>query len=633
MERTALIDFWNKVIRRFSITNSLMICFLSVAVTYLIHFWSKGNILSSPLLTYVIFFTSFVIFSVNIWPWMKFNTDYTWDPSDWRWIIISLFAGCLTISAHFMMSISPGDFRFHKVWILQLLNGSLESSNFYMNDPGLYPFISHAIVAVFTNLSGLYAQHSLIFVLVLISFLIPLISYKLARQIGFSPWLSLFFSSLISLYGGMENVGYLGHTGVNYYLPTIQIIKPFLGRNVGLLLFLLFLISCSKFNRFSKLEINNSLNAGILLGVLGLTHSNGFFPAILLIFIIFGISYKAKCLQKEVLLNLAIILVAGAVLASLHYIPLIFKISNYGGSVIAPQGESFPTRYFFSFYGLLPFLGLCSLLNKRNETRDWILLSFLLIISIFFIRFILGLVISLDTWMAFRINYFGPFLFIFLAVIVIAGIDNLFRFKKIRHVVTVIMILMILNGYKIAYDNLRDDYRSEPGDLIPGIEKSEIIGTLFGNYFQETADHSSDMTRSEVVRTIIVNLFPEKGIEKLRYKIVNTTNTLIVPTDPPELAFVIAHETGLNVSYIPDFYFSPLVRFKKVTISQEERLKAVDLFYHDLKKGILRKDILSFFNTDIFLSPSGNLMKIFSQLEQITTVLIENKEYFLYKLQ
>ncbi len=58
----------------------------------------------------------------------------------------------------------------------------------------------------------------------------------------------------------------------------------------------------------------------------------------------------------------------------------------------------------------------------------------------------------------------------------------------------------------------------------------------------------------------------------------------------------------------------------------------VDDFYNDLSKGILRKDILSFFNTDIFLSPSADLVKKLSQLEKITSVQIENKEYFLYKL-
>jgi hypothetical protein len=138
------------------------------------------------------------------------------------------------------------------------------------------------------------------------------------------------------------------------------------------------------------------------------------------------------------------------------------------------------------------------------------------------------------------------------------------------------------------------------------------------------------LTRSEVIKTLIVNLFPEKGIEQLRYPIPNKTNTLLVPTHPPELAFIIAHETGLNVSYIHDQYFGAIVTFLNKTVSQEKRLEMVNVFFNDLTKGVLRSDILSFFKTDIFLSPSDDLMEKHSQLEKLSSVNIKNREYYLY---
>lgn len=187
MNNNKLKTFWNNNILRFNVLNGLIIFFLSIVSTYQVHFWTNGIILSSPLLTFVVFSFLFIIFSINIWPWMKFNTDYTRDPRDWRWIIVSLLASYLTARYYFRIY-SQGDFSIHKLWILQLLNGSVESHPFYKDLPGgIYPFIAHTIVAVITNLSGSFVQHSLIFILVVLSFFDP--SYFL--QVGKTNW---FFS-------------------------------------------------------------------------------------------------------------------------------------------------------------------------------------------------------------------------------------------------------------------------------------------------------------------------------------------------------------------------------------------------------------------------------------------------------
>lgn len=635
MSNSKLINYWNKEIHRFNIVNSMMIFFLSIVLLYQIHFWTNGIVLSSPLLTAIILFSSFTIFSYKKWPWMKFTMDYSRDPKDWRWLIVSLLAGSLTVCIYLGSNDTPGDFLLHKMMTLQYLNGSPVMRVLYKDMPGgVVPFIPHSIVAVFTNFSGAYVQHSLIFFLILLSFLIPLVSYKLARQLGFSPGLSLFFSSLIGLYGGMGIIDYNYRIPL-FYTTAVQMYMPKVGRNLCLLLFFLFLIICSKFSRSSKPTYNYSINAGILLGLLGLSHPGGFFTGILFIFIIFGVSYRAKFLQKEVLSNLAIALLVGAILASFYYIPMMVKTYIYGGVIASLWTEVFPTN-FFLLYGPLPFLGLYAVLSIKHEKRIWMLLSLFTIMIICLQRLILGFVIDVDRLTVFAINYYAPYIFIFLAFLATAGMDNLFRFKKIRYIAMVLMILITYIGYDSAFANLRL-IRSQPFDLIPGITKSKIISTFWGNFSQKTPDRNSDKKRSKIINTFITNLFPENGIEKLRFKVRNPTNTLIVPTDPPELAYNIACNAGLFVSYFDDRYLTAMITFGKGTMShafsQKQRLKIVDTFYNDLTSGILRKDILSFYDTDMFLSPSAYLVKKFSLLERTTSVQFKGKEYYLYQLQ
>lgn len=634
MENTELTSSGKKEIYRFNVVNSLIVFLLTVVVIYQIHYWTNGRVLSSPLLTFTIFSAVAIILSIKIWPWMKFNTDYVRDPRDWRWIIISAFASCLTLSVHFRMTDSPGDFRMHKLWVLNLLNGSKESSLFYMEDPGLYPFIAHTVVAVFTNITGLYVQYSLIIVLVLISFLIPLISYNLARQSGFSPLLSLLFSGLISLYGGVEDVSHYSHTGVNWYIPAMSIAQPFLGRNSGFLIFLLFLLSCSRISKLSKPTFNNLITIGILLGLMGVTHPNGFFSGILFVFVLHGVIYKTNLLQNKIFSSLMIIFITGGILASLYYVPFMLKLLNSGGSIVNHlHKDKFPISHFLSLYGPLPFIGLCAFWNKKTEMTPWIWLSFLMIVTIVSMRLIVGLVISIDTWVTFKINYYGPFMFVFLVFLAIAGTDSLIGYKKLKHIIVLIMVL-IINGYIVAFINLNNEVRTEQHfDLIPGISKNDIVRAFSGNIFQVASSPASEVAKGEILRVFVENLFPEKDIEKLRFNIADKTNTLIVPVDPPELAFIIAHETGLSVSYVHDNYFSSLVTFNKKSIPQEQRQKKVNEFYSDLSKGILRQDILSFFKTDMFLSLADDLAEQHSLLEMVTSVHIENKEYCLYRMR
>ncbi len=609
--------FWNNITHRYNIINILIVFFLSVAATYQIHYWTNGIVLFSPLLTFVIFSPLFVMFSIKIWPWMKVNTKYDRESGGWKWIIVSLLAVYLIIRLWIGISDIPGDYSIHKHYVIKLLNGSVEGYPLYKEAPGYYPPLSDTIIAIFTNLSGLHINHSFLFVVLLISFMIPLISYKLARHLGFSSVLSLFFSGLIGLYGGF---GQMEPTAFQTYLPAIQMYLPNISRNLSLLLFLVFLFLCFKINSSQRLSYNISISIGILIGLMGLTHPTGFCIAILYIFIIYGTIFKMKCLQKEVMLHLTISVFTGFTLASFHYVPLVFKVLHYGKlEGYMRIRDVFPSRFFWT-YGPLPFLGLCAFLKKRKDIKSWMLSSVLIIIVIVLARVFLGWVIDVDKMRLgnFFIYKYSPYMFIFLALLATSGFENLFKFmKKMRFVVIAIMILIILIGYSTAIKYLEEQSRPQESiDYFPGLSKKEVIGGFY---------------KREVIGTVIRNIFPEKGIEKLRFQVPDPQNTIIVPPVPPGLAYAVACESGLNVSYVNDHRILFKDFFTK-TISQEERFKMVDVFYKDFKKGILRKDVLSFFKTNIFLSSYYDLEKKHIQLKKITSIIYNDKEYFLYKL-
>jgi len=567
-----------------------VVIFLSIAVIYQIHRWSWGAIFPSRLFTCALFFILLIIFSFKIWPWMGFNSKDIINTFDKKWIYVSVLAVLLMLSVWIGRSFFPGDYNIHKQFTLQLLNGSTEGHFFYRETPGHYPPLAHATLATFVNLTGLRMHHIFLAVSALIAFFIPLFSYKLARQLNFSWGLSLFFSSLISLYGGfvltMRRMFHL-------YLPANQISMPFISRNIALLLFLLFLIISYKIYQTQNSSYKLSINLGILIGLLGLTHPQAFMSAILFLSVIYVSSFKRKCFTKKIILHFIVSIFIGFVMASVYYIPMIIKIIKYGGLTGVKAEEMFPLSLWL--YGPLLFLGIYAFCNKKN-LKSWMLPALLTLIIIVFGRFILGLAISIKRWHVFRIHRYGPYLFIFLALFATAGIDNLLRFRKsIRRAAVAIIIFTILTGYTTAFIYL-DSWRN--------IRIGKIIKEFK-----------------------FANIFPERGIEQLRFYISNPKNTLIVP---PKIARRIAYETGLNIPYTEKHRILFKDFFKK-NISQEERLKMVNDFYQDLEKGILREDILSTFATDIFLSSKINLEKIY-KLKNITSVKINNKEWFLYQL-
>lgn len=600
-------------IHRLGIVQALIIFFLSIAGIYQIHYWTDGLVLTSRFLTIIIFSLLCIILSFRTWPWMKLDLDYEVGPREWTWIIVSLLAASLIIQFWIGVS-STGDYGQQRQYALQLLNGSIESHSNYKETPGYYPPVSHTFFAFFINLTGLRAYYSYLLVSMLIAFFIPLISYRVARQLGFSPGLSLFFSSLIGLYGGFI---YIEESRMfALYLPSVQMYLPKLGRSLSFLMYLIFLLLVLRVNSLQRLSYQNSICIGIMIGLLGLTQPHGFLAALLFFIIYYVTTFKTKCLKREVFLNLLVSLLIGGTLAAAYYIPSIIKISHYGGLIqFIKGGEVFPT--FFWLYGPLPFLALFAFWGIEKGTNSWRLSSLLFMLSLIAMRFILGLVISVDTWIVFWIHRYSTYMFIFLALLITAGFANLINvMNKMKIVVFTMMFFVSVVGYSTTIKYLEYERQSsEPiVDYFPGRSKQQLIKMFY---------------KKEVFETLIRNMFPERGVEKLRFMVPNPQDTILVPPDPAILPLIVAQETGLNISY----YKGHMVMFRKETITQEERFEKVDAFYKELKDGIVREDVLNFFDTSIFLSPYDDLENKNILLERITSVKVNDIVYFLYNLK
>ncbi|HEC92383.1 MAG TPA: hypothetical protein ENI51_05230 [Candidatus Atribacteria bacterium] len=580
-----------------SIFGITIAIFLSVAVSYEVHRFSSGIVFSSRCLTFLVFFIFLAVFSLEIWPWMGLGSDIPKNISWKRPLLISILAVFLSLTVWMGAGTFDGDYLVHKQFSLQLLNGNSQTHFFYKNTPTYYPYLAHALLAILTNITGLKVHYSYLFISLALSFSIPLLTYRLAIQLGFAPNLSLFFSALISLYGGFLKVI---RRMFHLYLPAIQISMPFISRNLCFFIFILFLILCFRLYRLKEPDWKISINIGILIGLMALSHPQGFLMSLLFLAISCLIKFKLQYFSKSIFLHFITSLFIAFVIASFYYLPVFINMLQYGGATpVEKAKEVFPNMIWL--YGPLIPLWVYGLMGRKN-IKGWFWLSLLMIGTIGIVRLILDFFLSVDQWNIFRLHRFGPYLFIFLSLFATRGVENIINsWRRIKNIGIIIMIPVVVIGHFTAYIYLSNLYRYKYKFKKVFVELKE--GKMYA-------------------------LFPASNIEDLRLKIDNPRISLIVP---PEISLRVASEAGLHIAYIE----RPRIRYKdyfKKTISQEERLSKVASFYQDLQRGILRKDILDFFNTNMFLSSHSDLTKVFPLLEKICSVQVKGGVYYLYAI-
>ncbi|MDD5454387.1 MAG: hypothetical protein PHW62_02665, partial [Candidatus Ratteibacteria bacterium] len=369
MNKSQLHSFFGKL----SLSSIIIAGFLSITIVYQIHRLSGGFLLTSRFLSSALFLLFWGFFLLNFWPWNKLDIiSY-----NKKWIYISvlmLILASIIWSGNTIMH-SRGDYLVHKEFTLQLLNGETQGHLFYKDAPGYYPFLSHASLAVFSNLIGLPMHYNYLLVCFAILLLIPAFSYELARTLNFSPNLSLFFAGLISLYGGFfVTIRRMFHL----YLPALQLMIPSISRSFGFLLFLIFLILCFKIYQSAKTSYDYSITLGVLIGLMGVNHPQSFFLSLLFIPLIYILRFKTNFFTKNIILNFLIIVFISIAIASLYYVPAFIEIAQYGGLTPddIPDRETFPN--ILLLYGPLLLLGSGIFWGKRNM-KNWMLPYFLLI--------------------------------------------------------------------------------------------------------------------------------------------------------------------------------------------------------------------------------------------------------------
>ncbi len=563
--------------------------FLAVAAVYGLHAVSGGAVFLSRLYTCGIFSVFWILFSLAFWPWMKFSFPRG-SNRERLWITAAVPAVLLLASLWAGQDTLPGDYSTHKEFALQLLNGQVRGHFFYRDALGFYPPLTHAVMATVAQFTMLSMHHTMCLVSLFTAFMVPLFTYRLARSLGLSLFSSLFFTGLISLYGGCFIFSW---RMFHLYLPSIQLFITSVARNMSLLLFIIFLNVCVRDITESP-GFLRSLHAGLLIGLMGLTHPQGFIMGVLFQIITSLFSLK-QAQKKQVLLFGSLSLIVGSVITALSSVPTLIALIRSGG-LIQDAGimmdEIWPASIWL--YGVLPLLAVCVLLNKGSWKR-WMVPALLTMAAPPVIRIVSGLFISTDRWYVLRIHRFGPYLFIFLALFAAAGSSVLIdKIKRIRYLVTAVMICIVLVGFWTSYR------------YINRWRKIIVI---------------------EVVKDIRHGrLYPHMNVERLRLHIPDTRGVLMVQ---PDIARIVAFETGIDVPYVENPRIFTKDFFER-TITQDRRLQLVEDFYEGLQEDTLRLEILKTFDSNAFLSRYPGLHKLHPGLRKAHSVRIKERKYHLY---
>jgi hypothetical protein len=161
-----------------------------------------------------------------------------------------------------------GDYRMHRMYAYQLLNGFPEPHEPYRGVAGHYPFAVHALLAVGVRLSGLTVHYAMLVVSAAVSLGVALTACRVAALAGLRANGARFFAGLLVAWGGAWAFEL---REFQLYLPAVQLAMPFLARNLALLLLLLGLELVLEAESGEGDARSRRLAAGVVAGLLGLT--------------------------------------------------------------------------------------------------------------------------------------------------------------------------------------------------------------------------------------------------------------------------------------------------------------------------------------------------------------------------
>jgi len=564
--------FKNRIIsysKRFNYINTTVIIILSSAIVYFLHRISNGAILTSKLLTFFTFVSFLCIFTLPCWPWMKLTLKRRRENI---WIFVSLFSILLVIWSWGGETGFSGDYKKFKMFSMQQQNGFTKPHFFYNNSPINYPPVSITLISIISNISGLSVHRSYFLYALLISFILPFVSYRLSRVLNLDKKTSIFFACLISLYGGFfsESLKILPYV----YTIAPQIVLHFVARNLNLLVFLIFLTLWFKMLNEEQKSFIKPVVLGIIVGLMGLIHPQAY---------IIGMAYLSFLLISDFLkrqnyqyYSLSLLIALGV--SFLFWGEILYDIIGvYGGlnTQFSLSPEIYPTKAFefIMLYGPLPILAIASFGIKR-EKEAWKLVSLISIFTLIIYRIVLSFLFPNKEMFILRINRFGTLIFVFLALLACGGIDRLLKKKKI--LIISLMVVTVFISYISTFRYFGKFYKKEP---------ARFINLLSSNFIPD-------------------------GIhewERLRHIVPDPKKTIMVPAYWTQK---VAWETGLDVPWVNRSRIAFKEFFDK-TLSQGERYDNVQTFYQELSKNVLREDILRRFEAECFVADQRYLEKKF----------------------
>ncbi|MEO2236667.1 MAG: hypothetical protein ABGW95_00245, partial [Candidatus Poseidoniia archaeon] len=220
-------------------------------------------------------------------------------------------AGLLVLATYWGSEVGiGGDYRMHRMYAYQLLNGFSETHEPYRGVRGHYPPLVHTLIAVGVQLTGLTVHYAMLGLSVAVSIGVALGALRVAALAGLSPLAARFFAGLLVAWGGAWAFEL---REFQLFLPAVQLALPFVSRNLALLLLLLggeLALAASRQPRASGPLV---VAAGGVVGLLGLTRPWEFALALLLLGA-FGVVRRSRAAVGA--------LVIAAVVSAVYWLPL-----------------------------------------------------------------------------------------------------------------------------------------------------------------------------------------------------------------------------------------------------------------------------------------------------------------------
>lgn len=551
---------------------------LSVLCVYLLHNYLDGNIISQRLPSLLFFSLFFIFFLWGKWPWNKKTELNNCEAARLVFPIICISMLSLLIMLSFWLWDSiGGDYRIHSFNALKLANGFKDARGFYIEMPNVYTPLSHALLAIVYRISGLSMPVTYFIITAVINFFIPVLAFRAGKASGLTDCCAIILATITALFGGLffdpesRRMFWL-------YFPAVQTKFTYISRNLSFFLFLKFFIYFIRIYRNRNPVTSDVASAGVLIGLLGLTHPNGFVLGLFLFFC-WAIDYlflRNGNKKKSILPFFAF---PGISLAGFYFIPLALSIIQFGGlipiddSVVTVPEALLPLAQLFPFFLLfVPYLA------KGFGDRFVIFLTIL--VSIYLI--IMGTKYFYDNESSIiiltRLHRYGPYFLFFIFTLATLGVQTIFQFgnKPLTILSIIFLMLVVLGG---AYTN---------GQVINnGQFVSNFLRTFKPSQWKQKHD------------SMIQNWPPASELLK---NIQNPETALVAPFDEihKRKFRLLAFNSGVCFAY----HNRPRVPFQNfygLTLTQEKRTLLLQEFYNYLNSNkIVRKDILYRLSSSLF---------------------------------